>query len=122
VVPSVGGDIDFRIGDRVMAVICRGIFVWCVGWRSRSMRAGRVTRQRRQSRQIGWDRDMRSVAVINASRLVSVNIRMVRISFMVGLRSDINQAIGRVLRPLLLGEGGDIDSRINGRGMFRAWL
>src|SRR5262245_55542135 len=27
VVPSVGGDIDFRIGDRVMAVICRGIFV-----------------------------------------------------------------------------------------------
>ena len=27
VVLSVGGDIDFRIGDRVMAVICRGIFV-----------------------------------------------------------------------------------------------
>jgi len=65
---------------------------------------------------------MRSVAVINASRLVSFNMRMARISFMVGLRGDMNQVIGRVLQQLILGEGGDTDSRINGRGMFHAWL
>lgn len=63
---------------------------------------------------------MRGVAVISA--LVPVNMRMGRISFMVGLRVDINQVIARVLQQLILGQRAELDFRINGRGMFHAWL
>src|SRR6516225_450345 len=120
---SVGREVDFRIGAPVMAVIRRsrlhgGVFVGSAGWCSRSVGSARITRQRRQSGRIGWDRARRGAAVISeldVSRLVSVNMRMGRISSMVGLRGDMNFVIGGVLRQLVLGDRGEVDSRINGR-------
>src|SRR5215472_15823727 len=47
---------------------------------------------------------------------------MGRLSSMVGLRGDMKQVIGEVLRQLVLGDRGEVDSRINGRVMVRAWL
>src|SRR5262249_33645742 len=67
----------------------------------------------------------RGAAVISelvVSRMVSVNMRMGRISSMVGLRGDMNQVIGGVLRQLVLGDRGEGESRINGRVMVHAWL
>src|SRR5262249_15994202 len=91
----------------------------------RSVGSVRITRQRRQSGRIGWDRARRGAAVIgelDVSRLVSVNMRMGRISSMVGLRGDMNQVIGGGLGPLVLWDRSEGDSRIKGRVMVRAWL
>src|SRR5262245_3327373 len=84
-----GGEVDFRIGAPVMAVIrwsrlSRGVVAGREGSCSRSVGPAWITRQRRQSRQIGWDRAMMGVTVISASRLVSVNMRMGRINSVVG--------------------------------------
>src|SRR5215472_18324061 len=49
-------------------------------------------------------------------------MRMGRLSSMVGLRGDMKQVIGEVLRQVVLGDRGEVDSRINGRVMVRAWL
>src|SRR5215510_13613926 len=70
-----GGEVDFRIGAPVMAVIrwsrlSRGVVAGREGSCSRSVGPAWITRQRRQSRQIGWDRAMMGVTVISASRLV----------------------------------------------------
>src|SRR5262245_27731317 len=122
--------VNFRIGAPVMAVIRwgwlpRGVVAGCESLCSRSVRPARITRQRRQSGRIGRERTRRGAAVISeldASRLVSVNMRMGRISSMVRLRGDVKQVIGRVLQQLVLGDRGEVDSRINGRVMVRAWL
>src|SRR5262245_21925310 len=70
VVLRVGGDLDVRIGAPVMAVIRwgrlpRGVVAGCEGWRCRPMRPTRITRQRRQSGRIGWDRARIGAAVIS---------------------------------------------------------
>src|SRR5262249_20072977 len=78
----------------------------------------RITRQRSQSGWIGRERPRRGIAVISeldVSGLVSVNMRMGPISSMVGLRGAMNQVIDRVLRQLVLGDGGEVDARINAR-------
>src|SRR6516225_9725727 len=125
-----GGEVDFRIGAPVMAVIrwgrlYRGVVAGCEGSCSRSVGPARITRQRRQSGWIGRERPRRGIAVISeldVSGLVSVNMRMGRISLMVDLSGAMNQVIDRVLRQLVLGDGGEVDSRINGRVMVHAWL
>src|SRR5262249_50301206 len=111
----------------VMAVIrwsrlSRGVVAGREGSCSRSVGPAWITRQRRQSRQIGWDRAMMGVTVISASRLVSVNMRMGRINSVVGLRGDMNQVIRRVLQQVVLGDRGEVDSRINGRVVLHVWL
>src|SRR5262249_38277637 len=76
--------------------------------------------------------------VMAVSRLVSVNMRMGRISSMVGLRGDsmvglrgdsmvglrgdMKQVIGRVLQQVVLGDRVEVDSRIDGRVMVHVWL
>src|SRR5262249_14821460 len=100
------GEVDFGIGAPVIAVIRwsrlpRGVFVGCVGWRSRSVGHARITRQRRQGGRIGWDRADMGAAVISeleARRLVYLNTRMDRISSMVVLRGDMKHVIGRGLQ------------------------
>src|SRR5215813_878989 len=122
--------VDLRIGAPVIAVIRygrlpRGVVVGCESSCSRSVGSARITRQRRESGRIGCDRARRGAAVISelvVSRMVSVNMRMGRISSMVGLRGDMNQVIGGVLRQLVLGDRGEVESRINGRVMVHAWL
>src|SRR6516165_2166495 len=94
----LGDVVDFRIGVRVMAKVCLE--------RLGGVVPAQVTRQRRQGRQIGWDRAVMGVAVISVSRLVSVNMMMGRISSMVGLRGD------RV----------EVDSRTDGRVMVHVLL
>src|SRR5499433_3259193 len=106
--------VDVRIGDRVMAKVCLELLGGVV--------PAQVTRQRRQGRQIGWDRAVMGVAVISVSRLVSMNMRMGRISSMVGLRGDMKQVIGRVLQQVVLGDRVEVDSRIDGRVMVHVWL
>src|SRR6516165_5581954 len=114
--------VDFRIGVRVMAKACLE--------RLGGVVPAQVTRQRRQGRQIGWDRAVMGVAVISVSRLVSVNMMMGRISSMVGLRGDsmvglrgdMKQVIGRVLQQVVLGDRVEVDSRIDGRVMVHVWL
>src|SRR5262249_61476249 len=99
---SVGGDVDFRIGAPVMAVIRwgrlhRGVFAGSVRPCIRSVGPARVTRQRRWGRRIGWGHARMGTAVISeldVSGLVSVNMRMSRISLMVGLRGNMKQVIG----------------------------
>src|SRR5262245_48482262 len=111
-----GGELDVRIGAPVMAVIRwgrlpRGVVAGCESSCSRSVGPTRITRQRRQSGRIGWDRARRGAAVtseLDVTRLVSVNMRMGRISSMVGLRGDMNQVIGRVLRQVILGDRGEV--------------
>src|SRR5262249_13037413 len=84
---SGGGGVGSRPGGRVVDVIRRGrlhrgVFAGFEGWRCRSMRPAQVTRRRRQSRRIGWDRARIDAAVMSnlgISRLVSVNMRMGRI-------------------------------------------
>src|SRR5262249_253583 len=103
---SVGGEVDFRIGAPWIAGIRwnrlpRGVFVGGVGWGKRSVRPGGIGRQRRQSGRIGCDRARIGVSVISVSRMVSVTMRMGRISSMVRLRAEVNQVIGRVLRQLV---------------------
>ena len=126
----LGDVVDFRIGVRVMAKVCLE--------RLGGVVPAQVTRQRRQGRQIGWDRAVMGVAVISVSRLVSVNMRMGRISSMVGLRGDsmvglrgdsmvglrgdMKQVIGRVLQQVVLGDRVEVDSRIDGRVMVHVWL
>ena len=118
----LGDVVDFRIGVRVMANVCLE--------RLGGVVPAQVTRQRRQGRQIGWDRAVMGVAVISVSRLVSVNMMMGRISSMVGLRGDsmvglrgdMKQVIGRVLQQVVLGDRVEVDSRIDGRVMVHVWL
>src|SRR5262245_17310283 len=102
----------------------RGVVAGCEGSCGRSVGPARIARQRRQSRRIGRDRARRGAAVISeldVSRLVSVNMRMGRISSMVGLSGAMTQVIDRVLRQLVLGDGGEV-TRINGRVVVQAWL
>jgi len=114
--------VDVRIGVRVVAKVCLE--------RLGGVVPAQVTRQRRQGRQIGWDRAVMGVAVISVSRLVSVNMMMGRISSMVGLRGDsmvglrgdMKQVIGRVLQQVVLGDRVEVDSRIDGRVMVHVWL
>src|SRR5262249_49938935 len=121
---------DFRIGAPVMAVIRwgrlhRGVVAGCDGSCSRSVGPARITRQRRQSGWIGRERPRRGLAVgsrLDRSGMGSVNRRMSRISLMVGLRGAMNRVIDRVLRQLVLADGGEVDSRINARVMVYAWL
>ena len=81
-------------------------------------------RQRRQSKQIGWDRARMGGVTVEpeAGQLVYVNMRMSRISSMVGLRGDMKQVVGGVLQQVVLGDRVEVDSRINGRVMVHAWL
>ena len=79
-----------------------------------------VARPRRRSRWVVWDLAGMGVAVISASRLVSVNMRMSRISSMVGLRGD--QVVGGVLQQVVRGDQVDLDSRINDCVMVHGWL
>src|SRR6516164_7404342 len=118
----LGDVVDFPIGDRVMAKVCLELLGGVV--------PAHVTGPRRQGRLIGWDRAVMGVAVISVSRLVSVNMRMGRISSMVGLRGDsmvglrgdMKQVIGRVLQQVVLGDRVEVDSRIDGRVMVHVWL
>src|SRR5262249_7050697 len=85
--------IDFRIGARVMVQVCLG-------------RVGRgvpaqVTRQRRRSRLIVWDLAGMGAAVISelgANRFDSVTLTAAR--------------VGRVLRRVVLTDGGGVEFRI----------
>src|SRR5947208_9411291 len=86
------------------------------------MRPARVTRQRRQNRQIGWERAMTGSAVISASRLVPVNSGMSRIRSLVGLRRDMKHVDSEMLRQVVLGHRIEVDSRINGGVMLHGWL
>src|SRR5262245_65603281 len=59
-----GGEVDFRIGAPVMAVIRwsrlhRGVVVGCVRWRSGAVSSARVARQRGPSERIGGGRTSR---------------------------------------------------------------
>src|SRR5262244_1995053 len=80
VVVAVREGVGFRIVDRVMIQVCLE--------RLGGVVPAQVARPRRRSRRVVWDLAGMGVAVISASRLVSVNIRMSRISSMVGLRGD----------------------------------
>src|SRR5262249_26895602 len=74
---------------------------------------------------IGRECPRRGIAIVSeldVSGMVSVNMRMSRISLMVGLRGNMKQVIGGVLQQVVLGDGGEVDSRINGRVMVHAWL
>src|SRR5262245_65047373 len=62
------------------------------------------------------------VAVSSASRLVSANMRMSRISSMVGLRGDMKQVVGGVLQQVVRGDQVELDSRINDCVMVHGWL
>src|SRR5262249_31595748 len=125
-----GGGIEVRVDGPGMAGFCgsgvrRGVVAGCEGSCSRSVGPARITRQRSQSGWIGRERPRRGIAVISeldVSGLVSVNMRMGPISSMVGLRGAMNQVIDRVLRQLVLGDGGEGDARINARVMVHAWL
>src|SRR6516164_9172407 len=59
---------------------------------------------------------------ISTSRLVSVNMRMSRISSMVGLRGDMKQVVGGVLQQVVRGDQVELDSRINDCVMVHVWL
>src|SRR5262249_16330236 len=96
-----GRGLDFRIGAPVMAVIRwgrlhRGVFVWGMG--------------------------AAAISGLDVSGLLAVNLRMGRGRSMGGLGGDINQVIGRALQKLVLGDGGEVDSRIDSRGMVHVWL
>src|SRR5262245_50319454 len=97
--PDVGNGVigfdhvRFHVRDLVMAFLEDELVRCCVPhhrarnievWRSRSMSPARVTRQRRQSRQIVWDDRARMRAVViselEAIRLVYVSLRMGRVS------------------------------------------
>src|SRR6516162_3227468 len=85
VVVAVRGGVGFRIVDRVMIQVCLE--------RLGGVVPAQVARPRRRSRRVVWDLAGMGVAVISASRLVSVNMRMSRISSMVGLRGDMKQVV-----------------------------
>src|SRR5262249_60341145 len=84
----LGDVVDFRIGVRVMAKVCLE--------RLGGVVPAQVTRQRRQGRQIGWDRAVMGGAVISVSRLGSVNMRMGGVRSMVGLGGDAMAGLGCV--------------------------
>src|SRR5215510_6753609 len=115
VVVAVRGGVGFRIVDRVMIQVCLE--------RLGGVVPGQVTRPRRRSRRVVWDRAMMGVAAISASRLVSVNMRMRRsISSMFGLRGGMKQVVGGVLQQVVLGDQVEVDSRINDCVMVHVWL
>src|SRR5215510_1876948 len=87
---AVRGGVGFRIVDRVMIQVCLE--------RLGGVVPGQVARPRRRSRRVVWDLAGMGVAAISASRLVSVNMRMSRISSMAGLRGDMKQVVGGVLQ------------------------
>src|SRR5215471_18203278 len=86
VVVAVRGGAGFRIVDRVMIQVCLERLGGVV----------KVAPPRRRSRPVVWDLAGMGVAAISASRLVSVNMRMSRISSMVGLRGHMKQVVGGV--------------------------
>jgi hypothetical protein len=53
---------------------------------------------------------MTGAAVINASRLVSVNMGMSRICSLVGLRRDMKHVDAEMLRQVVLGDRIEVDS------------
>ena len=110
VVVAVRGGVGFRIVDRVMIQVCLE--------RLGGVVPAQVARPRRPSRRVVWDLAGMGVAVISASRLVSVNIRMSRISSMVGLR----QVVGGVLQQVVRGDQVELDSRVNDCVMVHGWL
>src|SRR5262245_56573117 len=122
----LGDVVDFRIGARVMAKVCLELLGGVV--------PAHVTGPRRRRRQVVWDFagcvSWMGAAVISVRRLVSVNMRMGRMSSMVGLRGDsmvglrgdMKQVIGRVLQQVVLGDRVEVDSRIDGRVMVHVWL
>src|SRR5262249_56205660 len=84
----------------------RGVFAGSVRPCIRSVGPARVTRQRRWGRRIGWGHARMGTAVISeldVSGLVSVNMRMSRISLMVGLRGNMKQVIVGALPPVARG-------------------
>ena len=109
VVVAVRGGVGFRIVDRVMIQVCLE--------RLGGVVPAKVARARRRSRRVVCDLAGMGVAVISASRLVSVNIRMSRISSMVGLRGDSG-----VLQQVVRGDQVELDSRINDCVMVHGWL
>src|SRR6516164_1320580 len=91
VVVAVRGGVGFWIVDRVLAKVCLE--------RLGGVVPARVTRQRRQSRRIVWDRASMGAAVIcelEAGQLGYVN-RIGRMRSIVGLRERMKRVIGRVL-------------------------
>src|SRR5262245_55296662 len=114
VVVAVRGGVGFRIVDRVMIQVCLE--------RLGGVVPGQVARPRRRSRRVVWDLAGMGVAAISASRLVSVNMRMSRISSMVGLRGDMKQVVGGVLQQVVRGDQVELDSRINDCVMVHGWL
>src|SRR5215813_7696720 len=114
VVVAVRGGVGSRIVDRVLAKVCLE--------RLGGIVRAHVSRQRRWSRRIVWDLAGIGAAVISVSRLVSVNIRMSRISSMVGLRGDMKQVVGGVLQQVVRGDQVELDSRINDCVMVHGWL
>ena len=114
VVVAVRGGVGFRIVDRVMIQVCLE--------RLGGVVPAQVARPRRRSRRVVWDLAGMGVAVISASRSVSVNMRMSRISSMVGLRGDMKQVVGGVLQQAVRGDQVELDSRINDCVMVHGWL
>src|SRR6516165_11051982 len=113
-VVAVGGGVGFRIVDRVMIQVCLE--------RLSGVVPAQVARPRRWSRRVVWDLAGMGVAVISASRLVSVNMRMSRISSMVWLRGDMKQVVGGELQQVVRGDQVELDSRINDCVMVHVWL
>src|SRR5262249_21629302 len=109
VVVAVRGGVGFRIVDRVMIQVCLE--------RLGGVVFPQVARPRRRSRRVVWDLAGGGVAVIRAIRVVFVNIRMSRVSSMVGLRGDSG-----VLQQVVRGDQVELDSRINDCVMVHGWL
>src|SRR5215471_14101676 len=102
VVRSDGGEADFRIGDRVMAVIRwdrlhRGIFAGCMGWMGTAV-----------------------ISELEARQLVYINGKIGRMSSIghskyavaVELPRHMKRVVGRVLRQVVRSDGGEVDFRI----------
>ena len=114
VVVAVRGEVGFRIVDRVMIQVCLE--------RLGGVVPAQVARPRRRSRWVVWDLAGMGIAVISARRSVSVNMRMSRISSMVGLRGDMKQVVGGVLQQVVRGDQVEPDSRVNDCVMVHGWL
>src|SRR5262249_31817134 len=96
---------------------CRGLYSWMCGLVMAVIRWGRLRRG-----VFVWRIGAAVISGLDVSGLLSVNLRMGRASSMAGLGGDINQVIGRALQKLVLGDGGEVDSRIDSRGMGHGWL
>src|SRR6516164_2190707 len=106
VVVAVRGGVGFWIVDRVLAKVCLE--------RLGGVVPARVTRQRRQSRRIVWDRASMGAAVIcelEAGQLGYVNRRIGRMRSIVGLRERMKRVIGRLLQRVVVAVGGGVGLR-----------